>query len=715
MSTTPYLGLPLVAASQSQPEVTHNEAVFLIQAFMNGVKEVGRNTPPGSPASGDAYIVGESPTGDWVNRENTIAIWFDTYWLFMPGNDDNGTPIVMGANQEGLRAWSQSDNVTYVWTDLGASPGLLSWQTLPSELTQLDQLDDVNSTMSPIQWDKLTFDGGQWSNVNDNIVIVRSDDDLPTAVGNVITLEAKQYLFVESYSSANSLAFPGDGLKATLTSVNNVIRTYTGTGAHFSDQAAAGDIECIGQIEFHAPNGMMWSLSTTGSPPNSASFQAQMSSRFRNCKVLGWVVGPSMDFNIKFGSVTDFYDGVHAVDIGFFEWNEIFLFGNDSAKLNYDAQTANFTVGDTVTGGTSGATGTIQWDYDNGSTGTLVISNLTGTFQDDELITDPSGGSATVNGTIDKVRFYDVSGPETVGPINFNLVSTDTGTNQALFFFDPEIETDNLDGVLIDRIQQFGTLAGPIFDNGSLDQTAIKIKAIGSQKVPDSTVKASIFIENNSDTTTIAAVDTPTQINGVWNGIEEAELLKFQDNCTFDGSTDTINTTFTHGLTDGDEIEFVEDGALPTGLSEETTYFIINSAATSFQVSLTEGGSAVSFTGNGTAPNYYRHDTGNSDGGWLVHIGEVDVPLSVQGWAALNKSGTTRKAGLVIMKTDIAFTETVAFRGSSATVKAGESQSSISSGLVTLAKGEGLKVFVENRDNDDNLIVEDARITPRRS
>lgn len=67
-------------------------------------------------------------------------------------------------------------------------------------------------------------------------------------------------------------------------------------------------------------------------------------------------------------------------------------------SLAYDAQTANFTVGDTVTGGTSGAVGTLEAQTDAGATGTLIIRKTSGTFQDNELITS-AGGSATVNGT----------------------------------------------------------------------------------------------------------------------------------------------------------------------------------------------------------------------------------------------------------------------------------------------------------------------------
>lgn len=39
------------------------------------VIERGRNTPPTSPADGDCYIVGTSPTGAWSSHENAIARW----------------------------------------------------------------------------------------------------------------------------------------------------------------------------------------------------------------------------------------------------------------------------------------------------------------------------------------------------------------------------------------------------------------------------------------------------------------------------------------------------------------------------------------------------------------------------------------------------------------------------------------------------------------
>lgn len=71
--------------------------------------------------------------------------------------------------------------------------------------------------------------------------------------------------------------------------------------------------------------------------------------------------------------------------------------------LNFDAQTAAFTVGATLTGGTSGASATILGIVDNGTTGTLYLGTVTsGPFQNNETIADDNGtpGSATADGTL---------------------------------------------------------------------------------------------------------------------------------------------------------------------------------------------------------------------------------------------------------------------------------------------------------------------------
>lgn len=65
--------------------------------------------------------------------------------------------------------------------------------------------------------------------------------------------------------------------------------------------------------------------------------------------------------------------------------------------LDFDAEVSEFLEGETVTGGTSGATGYIAHVDSTGTTGRLYLADAIGTFQDNETITSASG-EATVNG-----------------------------------------------------------------------------------------------------------------------------------------------------------------------------------------------------------------------------------------------------------------------------------------------------------------------------
>jgi hypothetical protein len=66
--------------------------------------------------------------------------------------------------------------------------------------------------------------------------------------------------------------------------------------------------------------------------------------------------------------------------------------------LKYIGKTGNFTVGQRVTGATSRASGIIIADSD-GAAGELRLTSVSGSFQDNEIITDPQGGTAHAQGT----------------------------------------------------------------------------------------------------------------------------------------------------------------------------------------------------------------------------------------------------------------------------------------------------------------------------
>lgn len=79
------------------------------------------------------------------------------------------------------------------------------------------------------------------------------------------------------------------------------------------------------------------------------------------------------------------------------DWNPISTVAVNN--LSYDALTAAFTVGETVTGGTSGASAAILSIVQTSATaGTLRLGTITaGPFQDNEALTS-AGGAATANG-----------------------------------------------------------------------------------------------------------------------------------------------------------------------------------------------------------------------------------------------------------------------------------------------------------------------------
>lgn len=103
MATSTHLGITLVEQSQSQKEVTVNQAFTRIDAILNtGAKSKTVNTPPGSPVSGDLYIVGSSPTGAWAGQAGKLA-YYDQIWRFITPN-------------EGMSLWVDDEDLIYSYT-----------------------------------------------------------------------------------------------------------------------------------------------------------------------------------------------------------------------------------------------------------------------------------------------------------------------------------------------------------------------------------------------------------------------------------------------------------------------------------------------------------------------------------------------------------------------------------------------------------------------
>lgn len=68
-------------------------------------------------------------------------------------------------------------------------------------------------------------------------------------------------------------------------------------------------------------------------------------------------------------------------------------------KLSYDGGSVLFVAGRTLTGATSKATAVIDKVSGNATSGYLILKSVTGTFQNDEVLTDSGTGAAVANGT----------------------------------------------------------------------------------------------------------------------------------------------------------------------------------------------------------------------------------------------------------------------------------------------------------------------------
>lgn len=82
MSQTSRLGLPYIITAQAQKEVTHNDALNRLDAFITPVVQDILNTPPVMPTVGSLYIVGTIPTGDFTGQNNKIAQYQTGGWVF---------------------------------------------------------------------------------------------------------------------------------------------------------------------------------------------------------------------------------------------------------------------------------------------------------------------------------------------------------------------------------------------------------------------------------------------------------------------------------------------------------------------------------------------------------------------------------------------------------------------------------------------------------
>lgn len=155
MEETTNLKLPLLVPNQSQKEITHNEALVILDNLVNnGVKDKDLTTPPENPSQNDLYIVGVGAIGEWEGKDNQLA-FYDNGWRFCQA-------------RQGTKYWVIDENCIYVfnmtsWSKFSGGEGGGSSGSGEGGATSLSQLDDV-SLNSISQDDILKFSNGVFTN-----------------------------------------------------------------------------------------------------------------------------------------------------------------------------------------------------------------------------------------------------------------------------------------------------------------------------------------------------------------------------------------------------------------------------------------------------------------------------------------------------------------------------------------------------------------------
>lgn len=81
---TAHYALPLLASGQAQKEITHNEALVLIDALLGGaIESTLLSEPPATLEEGMMWIVGPHATGAWTTQEGRLALWSEGGWRFL--------------------------------------------------------------------------------------------------------------------------------------------------------------------------------------------------------------------------------------------------------------------------------------------------------------------------------------------------------------------------------------------------------------------------------------------------------------------------------------------------------------------------------------------------------------------------------------------------------------------------------------------------------
>lgn len=116
--TSTRFNFPFIVPGQAQKEMSHNEAIVLIDAVLHPTVEGAPvDVPPEVPELGQAWLLGEAPQDAWEGYARSLACWTIGGWRFV-------------APQEGMCVWNRADQLWLRWTGSQWSHGQLEGSEL---------------------------------------------------------------------------------------------------------------------------------------------------------------------------------------------------------------------------------------------------------------------------------------------------------------------------------------------------------------------------------------------------------------------------------------------------------------------------------------------------------------------------------------------------------------------------------------------------------
>lgn len=126
------LKLPYIVQAQAQKEVTHNQALNILDVLVNTVVQEITDTPPEKVNEGDIYIVGKKPQGIFDGNANNLAQFSEGSWTFYQPINYMEAVIV-----DKLKKYSFVDNGWLPVDSLGSTANRSSKENQKSNITNI--------------------------------------------------------------------------------------------------------------------------------------------------------------------------------------------------------------------------------------------------------------------------------------------------------------------------------------------------------------------------------------------------------------------------------------------------------------------------------------------------------------------------------------------------------------------------------------------------